>query len=288
MVYYKISFMAKVSKTKTLLKYSLLAFILINFYGCAGKYFLSREELDNVSKQIEDIKIDIENIQDEIVKINKNQEDLSETFNLLIKESSTYFTTFNEEVYHFYSQIEDRFIALQRDIINLQKKFENKENTTLQLAPTAQTTDKIVVGEVEKVRVTPPNLIFTARIDSGAETSSIDARNVQPFERDGKEWVRFQIPDPSDEELLHTVERPVVRWVKVLQSSAEGKDRRAVVELQFEIGHIKRIEEFNLTDRSQMSYSVLIGRNILRDLMVVDVSKKFATSLPKDNGSDNR
>jgi hypothetical protein len=38
-----------------------------------------------------------------------------------------------------------------------------------------------------------------------------------------------------------------------------------------------------------MDYQVLIGRNILRDLMVVDVAKEFLAPLPKEtsSGKDN-
>jgi hypothetical protein len=59
-----------------------------------------------------------------------------------------------------------------------------------------------------------------------------------------------------------------------------------VVELQFQIGRIKRLEEFTLEDRSHMDYQVLIGRNILRDLMVVDVAREFLAPLPKDTDSE--
>ena len=38
---------------------------------------------------------------------------------------------------------------------------------------------KLVVGEVEKAFLVGPNFIYDARIDSGAETSSMDARDVQ-------------------------------------------------------------------------------------------------------------
>ncbi|MBC7182070.1 MAG: ATP-dependent zinc protease, partial [Marinobacter sp.] len=37
---------------------------------------------------------------------------------------------------------------------------------------------KVIVGEVENFYLAGPGLIYKARIDSGAETSSIDARNI--------------------------------------------------------------------------------------------------------------
>ncbi|MBS0013539.1 MAG: ATP-dependent zinc protease [Desulfobacterales bacterium] len=143
-------------------------------------------------------------------------------------------------------------------------------------------TDKLLIGRLEKVRLTPPGRIFHARIDTGATTSSLDARNVEIFERDGSRWVKFQIQDP-EEETFYEVEKPVVRRVRIIHSSTEDFSRRPVIELQFQIGRIKRIAEFTLEDRSHLDYQVLIGRNILRDLMVVDVAQEFIAPLPEEN-----
>lgn len=147
---------------------------------------------------------------------------------------------------------------------------------------------KVIVGEVEKFYLAEPGLVYTARIDSGAETSSIDARNITRFERDGSNWVRFEVPVPGTDELV-TMEKEVSRRVRIIQSSAEDSERRVVVELQFAIGDHKQVAEFTLADRSNLTYEVLIGRNVLRDMMLIDVGKEFATELPKNlkrNGDD--
>ncbi|MFO7529678.1 MAG: RimK/LysX family protein [Marinobacter sp.] len=147
---------------------------------------------------------------------------------------------------------------------------------------------KVVVGEVEKFYLAEPGLVYTARIDSGAETSSLDARNITRFERDGSNWVRFDVPVPGTDELV-TMEKEISRRVRIIQASTEDSERRVVVELQFAIGDHKQVAEFTLADRSNLTYEVLIGRNVLRDVMLIDVGKEFATELPKDlkrNGDD--
>ncbi|MBW4936067.1 RimK/LysX family protein [Marinobacter sp. F4206] len=138
---------------------------------------------------------------------------------------------------------------------------------------------KLIVGEVERIYLADPGQVYTARIDSGAETSSIDARNITRFERDGSNWVRFDVPVPGTDELV-TLEKEVSRRVKVAQASAENPERRIVVELQFAIGDYQQVAEFSLTDRDDLSYEVLIGRNVLRDVMLIDVGREFATKLP--------
>lgn len=145
---------------------------------------------------------------------------------------------------------------------------------------------KVIVGEVENFYLAGPQLIYKARIDSGAETSSIDARNITRFERDGGNWVRFDVPVPGAEEFV-TLEKEISRRVKVIQASADEAERRVVVELQFSIGDHQQVAEFTLADRSNLSYQALIGRNVLRDVMLIDVGKEYATELPESIRSNN-
>lgn len=150
---------------------------------------------------------------------------------------------------------------------------------------------KVIVGELEKFYLVGAELVYDARIDSGAETSSLDARNIKRFERDGNNWVRFDVPIPDSDDFM-TLEREVARRVKIIQSSTDESERRVVVELQFMIGNHQQQAEFTLTDRSHLSHRVLVGRNILRDVMLIDVGKEFATELPSsrpdgDNGDES-
>ncbi|WP_432696692.1 ATP-dependent zinc protease family protein [Marinobacterium sp. YM272] len=140
---------------------------------------------------------------------------------------------------------------------------------------------KLVVGELEPVYLAIPGVIYEARIDSGAETSSLHATNIERFERDGERWVRFDIEDPNHEKPI-TLERQLSRNVRIIQASADESERRAVVELPFMIGDHRQSAEFTLTDRDQLTYSLLIGRNVLRDVMLVDVGRENVTTLPEN------
>lgn len=146
--------------------------------------------------------------------------------------------------------------------------------------------NKLVVGEIEPVFINKTGKTYPARIDSGAETSSIDARNIEHFERDGQQWVRFDMPLPekeqSDDKKLMSVEHEVNRYVRIIQSNKEKAERRAVILLQFAIGPHYQEAEFTLSDRNHLSFPVLIGRNILRDVMLVDVAQQNITDIPTD------
>jgi hypothetical protein len=120
----------------------------------------------------------------------------------------------------------------------------------------------------------PPGQNFRARVDTGAETSSLSASEVIEFERDGDDWVRFNFQhEPEDEPI--GFELPIKRKVMVRQSYSEDAERRFVVEIDIRLGQQLQSTEFTLTDRRRMTYPVLLGRAFLLDLYVVDVSRSY-------------
>lgn len=143
------------------------------------------------------------------------------------------------------------------------------------VCPAAKVDGKMVVGTVEKVSLDPPGVMYTARIDSGADGTSIHATDIVPFERDGKRWVRFTLDRPDADSEPITMEREVVRRVRIRQAELDEVERRLVVMLQLTLGSFSDSVEISLTDRSHMEYPVLIGRNILRNNAVVDVSQEM-------------
>lgn len=141
--------------------------------------------------------------------------------------------------------------------------------------------NKMLVGAVEALWIEAANQVFDARVDTGATTSSISARNVVILEKDGKRWARFELLPSEDTAQSYEVEAPVVRYVKIRQSSADGLDRRPVVKLKVRLGKLTEDTQFTLADRSEMNYPILLGREFLRDIAVVDVSKKYLQPKPE-------
>lgn len=145
-----------------------------------------------------------------------------------------------------------------------------EQNSTFENLNTEKTDAKMIIGEVENVRLVPPNVILKARIDTGAKTTSIDARNITPFERDGKQWVRFEI---LAGEKKHTIERKVIKTVQIKRHGKAAQDRY-VINMRIILGNVSRLIHVNVNDREAYTYPVLIGRNFLRDYFIVDVAKK--------------
>ncbi|CCN71000.1 ATP-dependent zinc protease [Vibrio nigripulchritudo] len=146
-----------------------------------------------------------------------------------------------------------------------------------QTAP--EPTQTVVLGAIEKVKIDTIKQQFDARVDTGAATSSINAVDIQEFERNGKTWVKFHISDEkTKKEDQLWIESPVLRYAKIRQSTSEEAQRRPVVELWVQVGMIHEKAQFTLADRSQMSHPILLGREFIKDIALVDVSKTHLQS----------
>lgn len=139
-----------------------------------------------------------------------------------------------------------------------------------------------IIGQIEPVVMLPERIVYDARIDTGATTSSLDAKNLQLFERDGKRWVRFDLVDPTTQKTVQ-FERAVVRIVRIIQHGREAL-RRPVVKLMISMGPIILEREFTLADRADFKFPILIGRNVLRNQAIVDVARTRTLTPEIKNG----
>jgi len=137
--------------------------------------------------------------------------------------------------------------------------------------------DNIIIGELEKVRILPADVIYDSRIDTGATTTSIHAGNMEIFERNGKKWVKF---DLQGENKTETVEMKIKEFKNIKRHGAPDQ-KRAVVTLQLVLGNISHKVDVTLNDRSKFTYPGLIGRNFLKYDMIVDVNKKYTVNPAK-------
>ena len=143
-----------------------------------------------------------------------------------------------------------------------------------------QTPDgKMYLGEDEYIYIKEADATFDARIDTGAAVSSISAKNITEFERNGKRWYRFTI-EANDQSF--EVEAPYVRTSQIRQSSKHTLTERIVVSLNLKIGSFSTKSEFTLTDRTHMQYPLLIGRTLIQDIAVVDVARDHIQGRNKD------
>ena len=136
--------------------------------------------------------------------------------------------------------------------------------------------ERVIIGESENVTFKTQGLRLKARIDTGAETSSLGIVNSQVFERDGKKWLKFSVQKPDSEKIVD-FEKPIVRIARIKRHGADSVER-PVVKLKVSLANIEMEREFTLADRSKYEFPVLIGRNVLKGKYLVDVSQKYAAS----------
>lgn len=137
--------------------------------------------------------------------------------------------------------------------------------------------DKTLIGWIEKVRIYPGDIEFKAKMDTGALTSSINAKNITEFEKDGEEWVRFDIVNKKN--ISTTLELPLVREAKIKRHFGKTQKRHVVL-LGICLGKLYKETQVNLVDRHGFLYAMLIGRSFLRKDFVIDPAEQF-TSSPK-------
>jgi hypothetical protein len=134
---------------------------------------------------------------------------------------------------------------------------------------------KDVFGWIERVTITEMLRGVKAKLDSGADTSSLHAENIQRFKRGDISMIRFDIVDPDTGELI-PLERPLARWVRIREHDGSFQ-RRPVVWLWLCLGTHRRRVEVNLVDRSQFNYQLLLGRAALQGHAIIDPELSFTT-----------
>ncbi len=133
-----------------------------------------------------------------------------------------------------------------------------------------------VVGWVEQVTLYPGAVTLKAKIDSGAETTSLDVEHVVHFRRNGSPWVRFELSVGIGRRVV--LERPEVRSVQIKRHGSPSQPR-PVVMLELCLDSVLKQTEVNLTDRAGFIYPLLVGRRFLQGDFLIDPGHTF-TSKP--------
>jgi hypothetical protein len=132
-------------------------------------------------------------------------------------------------------------------------------------------TERRVFGWVEKVKIMPYNLEIHAKLDTGADFSSLGVKDLQEFEKDGKPWVSFTVKNRDGIEAK--ISRPVIRTA-IIKGHAKNS-KREVVRLGICVGDFYMEEEVNLVNRGKFEFQMLVGRSYLAGKAVVDPASMY-------------
>jgi len=141
--------------------------------------------------------------------------------------------------------------------------------------------DKATLGAVEEVVLLSWNLSMPARVDTGAATSSLDARRLTLV---GRDEVEFSLPERWGGQRIRTA---LAGWQNV-RTSEGHVEKRPLVRLEIRLADRQFTTQFTLNDRSSMELPILIGRNTLGATFLVDVTRNATAPLPPSSPATRR
>ncbi|MFT5223707.1 MAG: hypothetical protein ACI867_002031 [Glaciecola sp.] len=144
------------------------------------------------------------------------------------------------------------------------------------MPPKPLAADTPVIGWREWVFLpTLGDIVVKAKVDTGARTSAIHATNVEPFDRNDDQWVRFLVhPDHDDPDVTKSVEARLVDR-RHIRSSSGNQEHRYVVHVKASLHGVTFPIELTLTERSDMGFRMLLGRRAVRRRFLIDGSRSY-------------
>lgn len=135
--------------------------------------------------------------------------------------------------------------------------------------------EKPTIGRREHVDFPELDLYgITAKIDTGAYTTALHCHDI----REENGVLYFKLLDPTHSEYSEKDLQFTEYFQKEIKNSSGEVEKRYIIKTIVRIGK-KRIKSvISLTDRGTMRYPVLIGRKLLKNKFVVDVSLLFNVS----------
>jgi hypothetical protein len=138
-----------------------------------------------------------------------------------------------------------------------------------------------IAGWIETVTFPDYGIVLDAKLDTGADASSLGVTGLDRFKRNGKIWYRFTLT--GEDGKTASIEQQTNRTARIMRAEVEDT-RRPIVRLKICLaGHVAETD-FTLTDRSDQRTSLLIGRRFLASRILVDSDRTHVFPKPCESG----
>ena len=150
------------------------------------------------------------------------------------------------------------------------------------MSTTPDPSEPVIVGWREWVALPQAGVEWVkAKVDTGARSSAIHAFDLEVFERDDREWVRFSIhPWQRSDEEAHELTLPLLDRREVRSSNGQTEQRYAVA-MDVTLAGRTITTVMTLSNRDEMGFRMLIGREALERGFLVDSSISYAGGRPR-------
>jgi len=140
---------------------------------------------------------------------------------------------------------------------------------------------KAIIGWREWVQLPDLGVIeMKVKVDTGADNSSLHAFNLERFERNGTEYVRFEIhPKQRSRKPSIQCEAPLAMEKKVKNPGGRS-ELRPVIRTRVLVAGMELNALVNLTSRDEMGFRMLLGRRAVRSKFVIDPGRSYLGTRP--------
>ena len=126
-----------------------------------------------------------------------------------------------------------------------------------------------------------------AKLDTGAKTSALHAWDLRIRTVDGQEWISFRVhPMQREKQKSVLCEAQILdqRWIT---NSSGMRENRYIISTDLQIGSSSWPIELSLTNREAMGFPMIIGREAMRNRLIVDPRASFRAGRNHNRKTDN-
>ncbi len=130
----------------------------------------------------------------------------------------------------------------------------------------------VIIGRTEQLDIPGVVLNVPAKIDTGAYRSAIHCKNIKLASKNGEKLLKVELLGHPCSPVVYPME--FQEFEKAMVTNSFGhEEERYEVRLRVKLGPKVFTTSFTLADRSNNLFPVLVGRKMLKNRFIVDVSK---------------
>lgn len=126
---------------------------------------------------------------------------------------------------------------------------------------------KVIYGYIEKATLVDKDLTLSAKLDTGAKSASLNAKQITEIDIDGNPYLKFIVPSREGDIPFTCI---YLGEVKIKARVGEKNHpllkksiQRPVVQMRIRLNGKERLIRVNLTNRKRFIYPLLLGREAI-------------------------